>query len=647
MCSTAGVRWDEQRVDRDEPALLGLSGLIRSVRSPEFAGVVFHEVRAKSVLNKVPGGSPMPFGWTVNPYRGCTHACVYCLDGETPILLADGSTKTLARLEVGDDIVGTQAVGAQRRYVRTKVLAHWRTTKRAYRITLHDGTEIVASGDHRFLAADGWRHVTGSMRPHLTVGARLVGTGMFSLPPEETESYQRGYLCGMVQGGGTQGFRVALAGAEGIDRTERYLSELGTSAVPEELPLAPGLDWHKGLLAGIFDARGSVRDGVTRIFTRDARLLDAICLALKELDFSHQVSEDRRAVILTADLGERLRFRQTVGPAMADRLAVDGELAPAADLIVTNIERLETRQLYDITTGTGDFIADGVVSHNCFARNTHTYLDLDSGHDFDSQVVVKVNAAELLRAKLSSPRWTREHVAMGTNTDPYQRAEGRYRLMPGIIRALADTGTPFSILTKGTTLSRDIPLLAEAAKRVPVGLGVSIALLDKEIHRTLEPGTPTPQARLELVRRITDAGLPCGVFIAPVLPGLTDSEQQLDDLLGAIAEAGATGVSTLALHLRPGAKEWFAQWLKREHPSLLPGYRQLYGNESYADRRYRNRLAARVEPLVRKHGLAPKVMRNEPSGVPGDQDATWPAGALPVDAVAPVHRVDQEQLTLL
>ncbi|MBB5889668.1 radical SAM protein [Kutzneria kofuensis] len=289
------------------------------------------------------------------------------------------------------------------------------------------------------------------------------------------------------------------------------------------------------------------------------------------------------------------------------------------------------------------------ADHNCFARNTHTYLDLDSGHDFDSQVVVKVNAAEALRARLSSPRWTREHVAMGTNTDPYQRAEGRYRLMPGIIQALADTGTPFSILTKGTTMSRDIPLLAAAAKRVPVGLGVSIALLDKEIHHTLEPGTPSPQARLELVRRLADAGLPCGVFIAPVLPGLTDSAQQLDDLLGAIAEAGATGVTVLALHLRPGAREWFAGWLKREHPSLVPGYRELYGNGSYADRRYRRRLAGLVEPLVRKHGLAPKVARDAAAtGVPGaEEDATWPAGALPVDAVAPAHRVDQEQLTLL
>ncbi|WP_346140156.1 Rv2578c family radical SAM protein, partial [Kutzneria viridogrisea] len=358
-CSNGGVRWDEQRPDREPPALLGLSGLVRSVRSPEFAGVVFHEVRAKTVLNKVPGDSPMPFRWTVNPYRGCSHGCTYC-----------------------------------------------------------------------------------------------------------------------------------------------------------------------------------------------------------------------------------------------------------------------------------------------FARNTHTYLDLDAGHDFNSQVVVKVNAAEVLAARLNSPRWTREHVAMGTNTDPYQRAEGRYQLMPGIIRALADSGTPFSILTKGTTLARDLPLLAQAATRVPVGLGVSIALVDRHLQRSLEPGTPSPQARLELVRKIRDAGLPCGVFVAPVLPALTDSVEHLDSLLGEIAAAGATGVTVLALHLRPGAKQWFAQWLRREHPDLVEGYRALYGTGSYVDKRYRAWLSARVKPLLRKHGLASG--QGTARGVPGaDQEATWPAGALPTDPAVPAQRVDQEQLTLL
>ena len=163
--------------------------------------------------------------------------------------------------------------------------------------------------------------------------------------------------------------------------------------------------------------------------------------------------------------------------------------------------------MYDITTGTGDFIANGVVSHNCFARNTHTYLELDAGADFDSQIVVKVNIARVLDRELRAPRWTREPVAMGTNTDPYQRAEGRYRLMPGVIGALARSGTPFSLLTKGTVLARDLPALVAAAADVPVRLGVSIALLDRQLQAGLEPGTPSPAARLELVRRIRGAGL--------------------------------------------------------------------------------------------------------------------------------------------
>src|SRR5215203_5998560 len=174
----------------------------------------------------------------------------------------------------------------------------------------------------------------------------------------------------------------------------------------------------------------------------------------------------------------------------------------------------------------------------CFARNTHTYLDLDAGADFDRQIVVKTNIADVLRRELARPRWTREHVAMGTNTDPYQRAEGRYRLMPPVIAALAGSRTPFSILTKGTLLSRDLPLLSAAAERVKVGVSISLALLDEELHRSLEPGTPTPRARLDLVRRIRATGLPCGVLVAPILPYLTDSEADLEALVSELAAAG-------------------------------------------------------------------------------------------------------------
>ncbi len=269
----------------------------------------------------------------------------------------------------------------------------------------------------------------------------------------------------------------------------------------------------------------------------------------------------------------------------------------------------------------------------CFARNTHTYLDLDAGFDFDSQVVVKVNVAEVLTRQLRSPRWRREPVAMGTNTDPYQRAEGRYALMPGVISALASSGTPFSILTKGTLLRRDLPLLTAAAQQVPVGIGISLALLDPVLHPVLEPGTPTPRARLDLVRAVRAAGLPCGVFVAPVLPHLTDSVAALDALLGEVAAAGATGVSVVALHLRPGTREWFLAWLAREHPGLVDTYAHLYRSGAYVDRAYRRLLAQRWEPLVRRHGLA--------------CHDDFPSGALPAPAPTGVPAQPPEQLSLL
>jgi DNA repair photolyase len=259
--------------------------------------------------------------------------------------------------------------------------------------------------------------------------------------------------------------------------------------------------------------------------------------------------------------------------------------------------------MYDITTGTGDFLANGVISHNCFARRTHEWLELDSGEDFNRQIVVKTNLVDVLRKELARPSWQREHVALGTNTDPYQRAEGRYQLMPGVIRALAGSGTPFSILTKGTLARRDLPLLVEAATQVPVGMGVSMAIWDDGLHRALEPGVPTPRARLELVRALTDAGLPCGVFLAPVLPGLTDDEESLDAALGAIAASGATGVTLIPLHLRPGAREWFLAWLTREHPELLPRYRELFRRGSYLPAEYRAELARRAAPILARHGL--------------------------------------------
>jgi DNA repair photolyase len=640
------VRWDNQRLDHDgQQSLPGLPGLVRSVRTPEFADVVFHEVRAKSVLNRVPGPSPLPFEWTVNPYRGCSHACRYCLAADTPILMADGRTRPLSQLREGDRVYGTERVGNRRRYVTTRVLAHWTTVKPAFRVTLRDGTQLIASGDHRFLTDRGWRHVAGGAcadeRRILVPGDRLVGTGHFATPPKGGVDYQCGYLAGLSVGHGEAVDPRVLA------RAREYLTGDDSISLPIERPEVPSEEWHKGFLAGVFDVDGDFSQGRLRIGRVGRASLPAVAEALRRFDFAVVVEDGHRSGVcrlrLTGGLGEHLRFLHATNPALTGTGELTGTvLRSGAPLAVATVEPLEVDlTLYDITTGTGDFIANGVVSHNCFARNTHTYLDLDAGQDFDSQIVVKVNAAEVLARQLRSPRWTREPVAMGTNTDPYQRAEGRYRLMPGIIRALADSGTPFSILTKGTVLSRDLPLLSAVGKDVPVGLGVSIALVDRELQRTLEPGTASPQARLELVRKIVEAGLPCGVFVAPVLPGLTDSVDQLDALLAAIADTGATGVTVLPLHLRKGAREWFAAWLAREHPRLGPEYRRIYARGSNADVGYRRWLGRRVGPLLRKHGLGPKAERTVDPAEPH-----WPEGSLAAGTKAN-GPVQQEQLALL
>jgi DNA repair photolyase len=717
------MRWDAQRLDVEEPSTLpgmpSIRGLLRSVQVPELPGLTFHEVRAKSALNHVPGESAMPFPWTINPYRGCAHACLYCLSGDTQILMADGSQRSLSDVRVGDRIIGTEKRETYRHYVTTEVLAHWATSKAAYRVTLANGTELLASGDHRFLTGRGWKHVIGGMagpgqRPYLTTNDTLLGFGRTVDSLAACADYRRGYLTGMVRGdahlkvhryqrtgrvhGDVHRFRLALANVEALERTQDYLALEGIST--DWFDFTPATDvrraitavrtssassvvqiralvvwpdhasaaWKRGFLAGIFDAEGSRSRGILRISNTDGGILAHTHDALAEFGFDVAredpgLTNGLISLRVRGGLREHMRFVHLVDPAIRRKCSVEGTAVKSdADLRVVSIQPLGLEMsMYDITTGTGDFIANGVISHNCFARRTHEWLELDSGHDFDSQIVVKTNLVDVLRKELARPSWTREHVALGTNTDPYQRAEGRYRLMPGVIRALTESGTPFSILTKGTLLRRDIPLLAESAQRVPVGLGVSMAIWDDDLHHALEPGVPTPRARLDLVRAITDAGLPCGVFLAPVLPGLTDGKAELDAALSAIAAAGASGVTVIPLHLRPGAREWFMSWLTRAHPELVPRYEQLYARRAYVPAEYRTWLAQRVAPLLARHGLdrqkggaARKVDDRIATGVPGDAEVGFPAGSLPSEGLpvptptAPgVGRSEPEQLALL
>jgi DNA repair photolyase len=273
----------------------------------------------------------------------------------------------------------------------------------------------------------------------------------------------------------------------------------------------------------------------------------------------------------------------------------------------------------------------------CFARQSHTYLDMDAGRDFDTRVVVKVNAPELLRAKLASPGWAGEHIAMGTNVDCYQRAEGRYQLMRGILGALRDAANPFSILTKGTLILRDLDLLLSAAEVTSVGLNVSAGFLDEDLWRAIEPGTPAPRRRLDACAAFGDAGLRCGVLMGPVVPFLSDSPAQLEAAVRQAAAAGAAHVTPIVLHLRPGSREWFLLWLREAHPELVPRYAELYGRGAYARKEYQARITGTVRELAERYGVGrgPAIPRG---GQPGNR-APGQAGQPPL--------ARHEQLTLL
>jgi DNA repair photolyase len=233
----------------------------------------------------------------------------------------------------------------------------------------------------------------------------------------------------------------------------------------------------------------------------------------------------------------------------------------------------------------------------CFARVTHTYLDLGAGRDFETKIYVKVNAPQLLRKELRARRWRGEHIAMGTATDPYQRAEGRYRLMPKIIEALAEVRNPFSILTKGTLILRDLELLAEAAQVTDVSTAFSIGTLDEEVWRRSEPGTPHPRKRIEAVRRLNEAGVPCSVLMAPILPGISDDEHQMRAVVEAALAAGAPRVTPILLHLRPVVRDVYLDWLAREYPDLVALYAEMYPR-AYAAKEHQDRLAVTIARLI-------------------------------------------------
>src|SRR3954447_17518050 len=217
----------------------------------------------------------------------------------------------------------------------------------------------------------------------------------------------------------------------------------------------------------------------------------------------------------------------------------------------------------------------------CFARPTHNYLDFDAGRDFEREIVVKVNVPEVLRTELARPSWKGEHVALGTNTDPYQWVEGRYKLMPGIWEAFRDFANPCSVLTKSPLVLRDLKLLQEINEVAPVSANLSVPTLDEKAWRATEPHTPNPRARLDAVAELNRAGIPTGILIAPLMPGINDAPEQVEQILELATEAGATSIGGNTLFLRGSVREVFFDWLRAKRPGLVERYEELYARGAY------------------------------------------------------------------
>lgn len=566
----------------------------------------------KSIITR--NDSPdIGFNQSINPYRGCAHGCPYCMAGDTPILMGDGRTRPLEALQVGDEIYGTKVVRGTRVFTKTHVLAKWSVIKPAWRVALQDGTTLVAGADHRFLTeGDHWRYVAAGEegeRPLLGTANRLVGTGAFALGPSESDDYRRGYASGLLRGDGSlrtfeyahrgqrdsrHQFRLASCDPQALLRAREFLESLGVlrqelvlaqargSARPElgirtstaanfrairavvAWPSAPTSGWTQGFLAGVFDAQGRFDAAGPVIESADAEVIERTCRSLDALRFEYEADES--CIRLKGDLAERLRFFHTVAPAVTRKLDLESlPVENAARLGVVSVEPVgHAMRLYDITTGTEDFIANGVVAHNCYARPSHAYLGLSPGLDFETRLSAKTNAAEKLREELAKPGYRCETIVIGVNTDAYQPIEREHKVTRSILEVLHEAHHPASLITKSALVERDIDILAPMARARLVNVTLSVVTLDHQISRYLEPRASAPARRILAIKRLTEAGIPVHVNVAPVIPFLTDSE--LEAILEASAEAGAKSAMYTMLRLPWEVKDIFRAWLEAHFP---------------------------------------------------------------------------------
>jgi DNA repair photolyase len=580
---------------------------------PRTLKTIYLRDSSKSILSK--NDSPdLGFAYSINPYRGCNHGCSYCLAPDTPILYADMTWRPIGNVKVGDLLVGfdeTVEPGLTRKFRRSVVEHVWWSRKPTLRLVT-EHAEVFTTAEHRWLQSPSFRWSrTEQLKPGRML--RLLP----ATPPEPIDDeYRLGYIGGVSLGDGTfrylpgqrsekLGFpqaywRVAMTDHEPLVRLVDYLRVFGVDVVIRPFdggrsarkPLSKvetralakldrmhriltveidSRNYRRGFLAGFFDAEGSNSDSL-RITQLDVSVLERVQNYGLHLGFDFQLEPRwKRAstVRLRGKHAGRVRFFSVCQTAIErKKQALFGREMNIDPEVVRAIEPSPARDVVDIQTSTGTFFAAGLATHNCYARPTHEYLGFSAGLDFESKIVVKENAPELLREELSRKSWVPQLVVMSGNTDCYQPVERTLGITRRCLEVFLEFRNPVGVITKNALVTRDVDVLKELAKRRCAGVTLSVTTLDADLARRMEPRTSTPTRRLEAIRVLADAGIPVRVNVAPVIPGLTDEE--IPAILAAAKDAGATGAGTTIVRLSGAVKPIFLEWLEREYPLRAP-----------------------------------------------------------------------------
>jgi DNA repair photolyase len=557
------------------------------------------------------------FDVSINPYRGCEHGCVYCLDPTTPVLFSDMTWRPLGEVRVGDTLVGFDEFpvrGSTRKLRAAQVQAVWRSRKPALRLITRSA-DVHTTAEHRWLLARSSRWLRTS---RLAPGKSLRRIPVV-VAPSVDDDYRAGYVAAAWHGEPTD--------RERLERLLEYLKCFGVAASvrasrvgvgsPAGLEIVDKLlhverassSYRRGFLAGSFDAELPVDLGV----------LERVRGYGASLGFEFVLERRARGASTLRLLGStaaRMRFFATVQPAIRRKLeSVFGREPASVAEPIEAIERAGVRDVVDIQTSTGTFFAAGLATHNCYARPTHEYLGFSSGLDFETRILVKHELPELLRSQLSRRSWKPQVVALSGVTDCYQPIERKLRHTRRCLEVLAGFRNPCSIITKSRLVARDADVLQELARHQAVSVTLSLTTLDPDLARLMEPRAAQPRARLAAVEALARAGVPVGVNLAPIVPGLTDHE--IPKLAEAAAGAGAQWAGWVMLRLPYSVKDLFAQWLADHFPDRrdkilhrIAAVRdgKLYQTQFGVRQRGTGLFAEQIADLValarRRHGLA-------------------------------------------